>query len=312
LERGSKNYYSIIQGVKMTERSITCFLSVAHTGNVSVTALDLSITQQAVSRNIQKLEQELGFSLFHRNHDALVLTAAGNKYYQLFSGLATSISETGRLLSKAEGKRIIRLGSCEWCGCPQWLRTAVKDFTAERTDTLIEIRITPPSELIGALTSGEIDVAFTSRYLARNIKEPCYVLSLSEERLNIVLGADSLLVTDTINPETLSFVPHITTYAGESSEDEIISRTRMEYSTLDFTPRVISVVPNLDSVYLEVYMKNGITFSPLNGKLVNRNCFKLIPLPLTVTFCVASLYRNSNPAVRDFCEYICNRRREDQ
>lgn len=296
----------------MTERSITCFLSVAHTGSFSVTALDLSITQQAVSRNIQKLEQELGFLLFHRNRDALALTAAGEKYYQLFSGLAANITETSRLLSKAGGKRIVRLGSCEWCGCPQWLRTAVKDFTAENADTLMEIRIVPPSELIGALTSGEIDVAFTSRYLARNIKEPCYILALSEEKLNIVVGADSLLVTDTINPETLNFIPHITTYAGESSKDEIISRIRMEYSTLDFTPRVISVMPNLDSVYLEVYLRNGITFSPLNGKLINRNCFKLIPLPSTVTFCVASLYRNPKPAVRDFCEYIRVRKEKNQ
>lgn len=51
----------------MNELSVLCFLSVTDTHSFSNTARELKITQQAVSRHIQTLEEELGFPLLIRD-----------------------------------------------------------------------------------------------------------------------------------------------------------------------------------------------------------------------------------------------------
>ena len=68
---------------------------------------ELHLTQSAVSRQIQELEEQLGVSLFHRRHRALVLTGAGQ---QLFSAaaqvLATMRAVTDRLRADL-GRRVL-------------------------------------------------------------------------------------------------------------------------------------------------------------------------------------------------------------
>jgi len=58
-------------------REIQVFLSLVHTGSFSAAAKYLGITQPAVSAQIAKLEQVLGFPLFYRNPEGTVLTEQG-------------------------------------------------------------------------------------------------------------------------------------------------------------------------------------------------------------------------------------------
>jgi LysR family transcriptional regulator, glycine cleavage system transcriptional activator len=70
-------------------------------------AEELHLTQSAVSRQIQELEQQLGVALFQRRHRSLALTAAGQ---QLFSAaaqvLATMRAVTDRLRADS-GRRVL-------------------------------------------------------------------------------------------------------------------------------------------------------------------------------------------------------------
>ena len=69
---------------------------------------ELHLTQSAVSRQIQDLEQQLGVPLFERRHRALVLTDAGQ---QLFSAaaqvLATMRAVTDRVRASSGGRRVL-------------------------------------------------------------------------------------------------------------------------------------------------------------------------------------------------------------
>ena len=68
----------------MNRLNILCFLSAARTKSFSATARELHITQQAVSRHIRSLEDELGYPLFFRNTQAVHLTRAGEKMIRYF------------------------------------------------------------------------------------------------------------------------------------------------------------------------------------------------------------------------------------
>ena len=58
--------------------SMQCFLSAAEHLNLSKAAVEMHITQPAMSAQIKKLEQEIGASLFERDSRRLVLSPAGS------------------------------------------------------------------------------------------------------------------------------------------------------------------------------------------------------------------------------------------
>ncbi|MDP2697296.1 transcriptional regulator GcvA [Thalassospira sp.] len=65
-----------------TLKALACFEQTARFGNASRAAGELYLTQSAVSRQIQGLEEWLGCKLFAREKQRLVLTAEGETYLQ--------------------------------------------------------------------------------------------------------------------------------------------------------------------------------------------------------------------------------------
>lgn len=61
----------------METRILEYFLKVAQLGNVSKAARELHVTQPNLSRQIQKLEEELKVQLFDRQNRMMILTSAG-------------------------------------------------------------------------------------------------------------------------------------------------------------------------------------------------------------------------------------------
>src|SRR5438105_4383771 len=63
---------------------------------------EIALTQSAVSRQIQALEERLGVPLFRRLHRALVLTEEGRAFQQATTEALTAIDRASRVL-KGEG-----------------------------------------------------------------------------------------------------------------------------------------------------------------------------------------------------------------
>ena len=64
----------------MNTTRLQCFTTLAGTLNYVKTADELHMTQPAVSRQIQSLEQELGAALFHRTTRSVSLTQIGLQF----------------------------------------------------------------------------------------------------------------------------------------------------------------------------------------------------------------------------------------
>lgn len=67
----------------MFDVQMECFLNLSETLNFSETAKQLYISQQAVSKNISRLEDNLGFPLFERSPHNVQLTTWGEEYQKL-------------------------------------------------------------------------------------------------------------------------------------------------------------------------------------------------------------------------------------
>ena len=57
------------------------FINVVETGSFQKTSENLFISQRAVSKAMQKLEEEIGFSLFIRGKNKIQITDQGHKFY---------------------------------------------------------------------------------------------------------------------------------------------------------------------------------------------------------------------------------------
>lgn len=76
------------------------FEAVARTGSFTLAADELFITQSAVSKQVRKLEDNLGFPLFNRTHRGVVLTEPGRELYQGVQPALESFRETVQRVRK--------------------------------------------------------------------------------------------------------------------------------------------------------------------------------------------------------------------
>ncbi len=85
-------------------RLIKSFLTVVAQGNnFSAAARVLSLTPAAVSKNIKRLEEDLGIRMFHRNTRSMSLTPEGRLVFEKYAMALEYIEEAHRLAS-ARGK----------------------------------------------------------------------------------------------------------------------------------------------------------------------------------------------------------------
>ena len=125
----------------MNDINIACFMSCARTKNFSATAKEWSVSHQAVSRNIQKLEKETGYKLFIRSGDTVTLTKAGEFFLGLFKEMDARLEWANDYFYNKQSDRppTIRISFVDWLGLPRKAEAAVRDMELEQPDVNIEL-----------------------------------------------------------------------------------------------------------------------------------------------------------------------------
>lgn len=117
---------------------LTAFESVARLGSVTDAAAELDLTQGAVSRQIQKLEEQLGLALFVRDRRRLVVTPAGRSYAESVQGLIAGLANaTLALKSNPEGG-LLELAILPAFGT-HWLAPRLPQFLARHPGVTINL-----------------------------------------------------------------------------------------------------------------------------------------------------------------------------
>lgn len=99
----------------MDVRKFDYFLKVADVGSFSRAAASLHISQPVLSRQVRKLEEELGLTLFHRNGRGVTLTQGGRCLLEnaraVQQALNVTMSELASLRSQLSGNAAIGMPS---------------------------------------------------------------------------------------------------------------------------------------------------------------------------------------------------------
>lgn len=140
--------------------SMQCFLSAAEHLNISKAALQMHITQPAMSMQIKKLEQEIGTSLFERDSRKMRLTPAGQVVQSSFQSIVgTYQTMQWQVKSLEEHRPILRIGyhgPSNWAGILELFQR----FIEENPQTRIRIQMGEYAELARLVEEGQLDVAF--------------------------------------------------------------------------------------------------------------------------------------------------------
>jgi LysR family glycine cleavage system transcriptional activator len=117
-------------------------------------AEELRLTQSAISRQVQALEQHLGQPLFQRRHRALLLTEAGQLLQQTAATMLRDLAETLERISPERSHMVTVTTTVSFASL--WLVPRLPSF--RKAWPGVDVRISANSSVVD-LTRGRIDVA---------------------------------------------------------------------------------------------------------------------------------------------------------
>ena len=144
--------------------SYRIFYTVANSGNISKAAKELYISQPAISKSIQKLEESVGCKLFSRSSRGVVLTDEGKLLYE-------HVSEAFETLTMGEEKlkRSIELGvghlkiGVSSTLCKYLLLPYLKEFIRQNPHISISISCQSTNDTLKLLEDNKIDIGLIGK-----------------------------------------------------------------------------------------------------------------------------------------------------
>lgn len=158
---------------------LRAFTVVARHLNFRAAAEELSLTQSAVSRQIQALEHEVGTLLFLRHTRSVELTQAGGLFLRACNPALGQIDTAVQQIRHSHGRKIVSVTT--WASfASMWLIPRLEIF--QRAHPEIDIRI-DASDLYVDLSTADVDLAL--RY-ARPQQMPAGAIRLFGEQITPV------------------------------------------------------------------------------------------------------------------------------
>lgn len=151
--------------------SYKIFYTVASTGNISKAAKELYISQPAISKSIQKLEDSLGTKLFERSSRGVTLTDAGELLYthvkSAFETLTIGEDKLRRSIELGVGHLTIGVSSTL---CKYVLLPYLKEFIKKYPHINISISCQSTNQTLKLLEEGKLDIGLIGKpYAVKNI-----------------------------------------------------------------------------------------------------------------------------------------------
>lgn len=134
------------------------FLAVADTGNLTRAADTVRRTQSAVSMQIKKLEDLLGFALFERHSRGVVLTAEGRRLVDNARRIVALLDDTAAALRQPALQGSVRIGISEEY-INSTLPKALGAFAAIHPNVEVTVQQGHSMSNLTSLDAGEIDIA---------------------------------------------------------------------------------------------------------------------------------------------------------
>jgi DNA-binding transcriptional LysR family regulator len=225
--------------VTISFRQIRYFVATAELGQVSQAAIELAISQSAITTAIKELEQAVGTALFLRSPHGMELTAAGRQFLSHAYDILSKVEEATNLNVVTSGLSGRLMVAATYTVIGYFLPFHIERFR----------RLFPKLELqLAELTRESIEEGLlTNRYdiavlLTSNIQNPALTTErlLSSTRRLWVPARHELLTRESVGLEEISKEPYIMLTVDEAAQSSLKYWSQTPYQP-DVTLRTSSV-----------------------------------------------------------------------
>lgn len=140
-------------------RHLHTFVAVAQQGTLGRAAETLNLSQPALSKTLNELEQLTGTRLFERGRLGAQLTLVGEQFFTHAVKVLDALNTAGQALNRKEGLNsdIVRIGALPTAALGI-LPSVIGQFHQQQKDITLQVATMNNTMLLAGLKSGEIDI----------------------------------------------------------------------------------------------------------------------------------------------------------
>lgn len=231
------------------------FVAVAREKNFTRAAAELNLSQSALSRAIQKLEDQLGQPLFERHPREVILTDQGELLLSRAKAILKLVEDTYSEMVESSRHGRIRLGAIPTIA-PYFLPGLLSTFAEKHPQIAVVVQEETTDDLIKRCLHGEIDLALLALpVIAKNLE----VEPLFEEDLLLVLPVGHPLEkAKKITAESVDGYPFVMLNEAHCLSETIASFCRKQ----SVQPVTIERTSQLATVQELVTLNHGVSIVP--------------------------------------------------
>lgn len=278
------------------------FVQIADRQSFTRAAEDLGISQPALSRSIQKLEEELGQPVFERKTRSVALTDAGLLLQSRAQQVLTILEDARAEITDDGQSGRVRVGAIPTIA-PYFLPEVLQRFSREFPKATLIVQENTTDNLLKSCTQGEIDLAIVALPVpAKYLK----VEELFEEELLLVLPPDHPLVErKTIRLCDVEPYPFVLLDEAHCLSDNIVSFCRQR----SFQPLAVERTSQLAMVQELVSLSHGVSMIPAMARRCDqsdRRVYRSLSgrTPTRTVAVVWNPYRFQNRLLKGFRERL--------
>lgn len=186
----------------MTPAQLRTFAAIARNGTSRSAAVELGVSEAAVSAHVGALRKELGDDLFHRTGSGLSFTPGGLRLAARAVEMLGLQDQTFREVRAAgDGQRVLRIAVSPLFG-ELSAPGLIELFTSRAHDLTVEVSDCAPDQFARLLTSRAVDVAIGPA--TRSTKENIRSTEFLRYQLFVVAGAQLGLHRQKLRPATMA------------------------------------------------------------------------------------------------------------
>jgi len=285
------------------------FLRVAERGNFTRAAEDLMLSQPALSRSIQKLEEELGQPVFERKTRSISLTDAGILLQGRAQQVLSILEDTKAEITDDGQCGRVRVGAIPTIA-PYFLPEVLKRFSGKFPGATLIVQESTTDNLLKKCTQGEIDLAVIALPVPVKYLE---VEVLFDEELLLVLPPEHALAGKAkIRVSDVEPYPFVLLDEAHCLSDNIESFCRQR----SFQPVTVERTSQLTMVQELVSLSHGVSMIPAMARRrdqSNRRVYRSLcnPKPTRTIVVVRNPYRFQSRLLKAFGRMLHETRIED-
>lgn len=242
--------------------SLEQFVALARAKNFTRAAAELHLSQPALSRAIQKLEEQLGQPLFERHPREVILTDLGELLLARAKEILKLVEDTFSELAEAGRRGRIRLGAIPTIA-PYFLPRLLGGFAKKHPEISVIVQEDTTELLIQRCNHGEIDLAILALpIIAKALEvEPLF----SEELLLVAPAGHPLAAASPLTIQAVEEFPFVMLNEAHCLSESISSFCRQH----SVQPVTVERTSQLTTVQELVALDHGVSIVPQMARRID-------------------------------------------